>query len=238
MTDISKYDQEFYENRDQRTRYAAKLIVNLVNNLVHPGSVVDLGCGVGTWLDVFKQHGVDEVLGIEGPWVDKAHLVIQEDEFMSAELDKPLNLNRRFDLAISLEVAEHITENNADNFVNNLVSLAPVILFSAAIPLQGGRNHVNEQWPSYWRAKFGEHGYVCADVVRNEVWQDEKLDVWYAQNCFIYIDEKALENYPELKGFVGKNAGMIDAVHPRMFEGKMYNYSLSKWMKNKMGKLK
>ncbi|MEJ2005518.1 MAG: methyltransferase domain-containing protein [Cyclobacteriaceae bacterium] len=190
MTDISKYDQEFYENRDNRTRYAAKRILKIVNDLVEPSSAVDLGCGVGTWLDVFKEYGVGEVLGIEGPWVDKSHLVINSDEFMSAELNKPLNTERKFDLAISLEVAEHIEEEYADNFVKNLVQLAPVILFSAAIPLQGGRNHVNEQWPSYWSEKFAGHGYVVVDAIRNEVWEDEKNDVWNAQNCFIYIHEK------------------------------------------------
>ena len=237
MTDTSKYDQEFYQNRDKRTRHAAQRILGLVNDLVHPSSVVDLGCGVGTWLSVFKEYGVDEILGIEGPWVDTSHLVINSDEFMSAEVDKPFKSDRTFDLAISLEVAEHITEENADNFMNNLVSLAPVILFSAAIPLQGGRNHVNEQWPSYWREKFRERGYVCADAVRNEVWEDDRIDVWYAQNCFIYVKEKDADKYPKLKEFIGRNSGMIDAVHPRMFEGKMRNYSLSKWMKNKLGRL-
>jgi len=237
MIDHSKYNEEFYKDRDSRTRYAARRIIGHVMKLVKPARVVDLGCGVGTWLDVCKEFDVERILGLEGPWVDQSHLVIGKDEFLSAQLDKPLELNQEFDLAISLEVAEHIPGESANTFVSNLTKLAPVVLFSAAVPLQGGRNHVNEQWPSYWREKFRERGYECADAIRTEVWDDHGLDVWYAQNCFLYVDAERTGDYPLLSNYIGMNSSMVDAVHPRMFERKMRNYSLSKWFKNKMGRL-
>jgi hypothetical protein len=233
-----KYTDEFYKTRDSRTRHAADRIISIVQQYIDIDSVVDLGCGVGTWLDVFKSHGASEVLGIEGPWVDMEHLVIDQDEFLGTNLDQPLLLDRKFDLAISMEVAEHISIESADTFIKNIVGLSPVVLFSAAVPLQGGRHHVNEQWPSYWKVKFEKHGYRIIDAIRDEVWDDDRMDVWYVQNCFIYVSENQLSNYPKLKQLIGKNENLIDAVHPRMYENKMRNYSLSKWVRNKMGRLK
>ena len=67
------------------------------------------------------------------------------------DLAQPLQIDRRFDLALSLEVAEHLPPECGSEFVQTLTDLSSVILFSAAIPFQGGTDHLNEQWPSTGR---------------------------------------------------------------------------------------
>src|SRR5690606_16087480 len=127
---------------------APSIIAPYVFKEVRPKSVVDVGCGLGTFLRAFKDLGVKDVYGLDGPWVrrDLLYKYIEEGEFEEADLEKPIEVTRRFDLAISLEVAEHLSEARADGFVADLGKLSDNILFSAAIPGQGGDHHINEQW--------------------------------------------------------------------------------------------
>ena len=162
------YDSEFYRGRDEQTRFAAETILTLVQSAVPPlSSAIDLGCGVGTWLGVLRERGVQDIRGIDGDWVRPDALVIPSACFTSHRLDaSDLPADRRYDLAISLEVAEHLPPERADPFVTRLTELGDFILFSAAIPGQGGVNHVNEQWPEYWIDRFRQRGYVSLDIIR------------------------------------------------------------------------
>lgn len=110
---------------------------------------------------------MDDVLGIDAPYTDRSRLRIPDELFLARDLTVPLSLERRFDLALSLEVAEHLPAAAADHFVASLTRLASVILFSAAIPDQGGEGHLNEQWPDYWVERFAAHGFGVADVLRS-----------------------------------------------------------------------
>jgi 2-polyprenyl-3-methyl-5-hydroxy-6-metoxy-1,4-benzoquinol methylase len=92
-----------------------------------PSSAVDIGCGIGTWLSVFRELGVSKILGVDGTYVDKSHLLIDPEMFISHDLSQPLRLRQTFDLAISLEVAEHISPANAQTFVDSLTDLAPLV---------------------------------------------------------------------------------------------------------------
>ncbi len=129
-----------------------RIIVPEIIKLLDPKSVVDIGCGLGTFLNVFKQFGVNDVLGIDGAWVNKDLLFeyINPEEFLEYNLEEEIRLDRKYDLVVSLEVAEHLKKDSADIFVQNLVNSGNLILFSAAIPNQGGQNHLNEQWLTYW----------------------------------------------------------------------------------------
>src|SRR5438874_4807793 len=121
---------------------------------VSPRSVVDFGCGLGIWLEKFVLHGVEDYVGVDGPWVPQDDLHFRQDHFVAARLDRPLRLGRRFDLAVALEVAEHLPDHRGSTFVRTIVEHAPCVLFSAAVPQQGGTDHVNEQWPDYWAELF------------------------------------------------------------------------------------
>jgi SAM-dependent methyltransferase len=160
-------------------------IVPLVQQIISPESVLDVGCGTGTWLKVFQDYGVRDVLGIDGDYVDLKKLKISSDKFLAHDLRRGLVVNRKFDLVISLEVAEHLPESSAEGFIASLVRHGDTILFSAAIPGQGGQDHINEQWPAYWQSKFEHHGFYCHDILRSQIWDNKDVDWWYKQNLFL-----------------------------------------------------
>lgn len=211
---MSIYKQGFYRDRHARTLHAAHVILGKVIDRLPPiDSAVDLGCGVGTWLSVLAERGVTTVQGFDGPWVDRAMLQIPDCSFREANLAEPLGEDRRFDLAMSLEVAEHLPHDQAAHFVGSLTRLSDFVLFSAAIPNQGGTGHVNEQWPEYWAARFAEHGYEVLDVLRRELWDDEAIPYWYRQNVMLYVKQGRVL---EVKGS-HEASGPLSMVHPEQF---------------------
>lgn len=178
------YSPEFYQ-RLAGTRQSAEEILPVVFEFVQPGSIVDIGCGTGEWLAAAAQLGMNETLGVDGAWVLDSKLAIPRDKFLPHDIRSPLSLGRKFDLVISLEVAEHLPESNGRRFVQTLCDAGDVILFSAAIPGQGGRHHVNEQWPAYWAEIFNAFGFSCYDVVRPRIWENPKVVWYYAQNVLL-----------------------------------------------------
>jgi hypothetical protein len=156
-------------------------------------------------------------LGIEGPWLDTSQLTIQQSEFRYADLTQPFAIGRTFDLAISLEVAEHIDEFYADTFVSSLCNLSPRVVFSAAVPYQGGAHHVNEQWQSYWGTKFSEHDYMAFDIIRPMVWNEKEIPTFFRQNTIIYLHSSQIKRYPALSRFQVTELGLPDRVHPDQY---------------------
>ncbi|MBE9186360.1 glycosyltransferase [Microcoleus sp. LEGE 07076] len=221
----SSYTKDFYELIGEGTRSSAGEIIPLLLELmqpVWPKSVVDVGCGTGSWLAAFQKLGIADCLGIDGDYVDRTILQIPLNQFQSADLKQPLQINRKFDLAISLEVAEHLPSTCAENFVNSLTKLAPIILFSAAIPFQGGVEHVNEQWPQYWAYYFQQNGFVVIDCLRKKIWNNDKVEPWYAQNILLFVKQEYLSRYPRLvKEYQNTDLNQLAIVHP-----KIYFYSL------------
>ena len=128
-----------------------------------------------------------------------------------------------YDLCISMEVAEHLPDRFASPFVDLLTRLSPVVLFSAAIPEQGGTDHFNEQWPSYWAARFRKQGFRSVDVIRPAVWADKKVKWWYRQNTILYVqkDHDLLNNPLLLEAAAGRIDNVMDVVHPSHFLKKM-----------------
>lgn len=183
--DALLYDAEFYNRQMGNSERAAIRIAPLVQDIVKAKSVIDIGCGVGAWLKAFREIGCENILGVDGDYVDRNLLKIPSDQFKVADLSQPFHYGP-FDLAISLEVAEHIPASAADIFVESLTKCADAILFSAAIPFQGGVNHINEQWPSYWIAKFRKHNFEILDCIRPQIWNDRSLPSAYRQNCLLF----------------------------------------------------
>ncbi len=221
----SSYTRDFYELIGEGTRSSAREIIPLLLDLLQPilpKSVVDVGCGTGSWLAAFQKLGIADCLGIDGDYVDRTILQIPLNQFQSADLKQPLQLNRKFDLAISLEVAEHLPSTCAENFVNSLTQLAPIILFSAAIPFQGGVEHVNEQWPQYWAYYFQKNGFAVIDCLRQKIWNNDKVEPWYAQNILVFVKQEHLSGYPRLVNeYQNTDLNQLAIVHP-----KIYFYSL------------
>jgi SAM-dependent methyltransferase len=212
------YTVDFYKNHRDGSHRSAREIVPLVIELVQPKSVIDVGCGVGTWLSVFNQCGVQDFCGIDGDYVDRNMLEIPEQCFFVSDLTGPIQLNRQFDLVVSLEVAEHLPDTCAEIFVDSLTKLGPVILFSAAIPHQGGTHHVNEQWPDYWVKYFQALGYSVIDCIRSKIWANDKVDYCYAQNTFLFVRKDYLEKSALLKAeHQSTNPALLSIVHPNKY---------------------
>lgn len=215
---MGAYDSDFHKKMHVGSLKSAEIIVPLLINLFKPKSVVDLGCGIGSWLSVFRKLGIEDIFGVDGDWVKKEMLVIPPEKFLALDLKKNFCLERQFDLAISLEVAEHLPPSSALLFVKSLASTAPVIFFSAAIPFQGGVNHLNEQWPDYWEHYFREEGYIVIDCIRKRIWQNNDVDYFYAQNSLVFVKPEVIDINPSIKIKYDKTIPqMLSLVHPRRY---------------------
>jgi len=214
----TRYSDEFYDGQRDGSRRSAELAVPWLLSVVPARSVVDIGCGVGTWLSVFRKEGVSDVLGMDGSYVDRERLLIPGDQFVPADLRAPRSPGRTFDLALSLEVAEHLPHESSRQFVEFITSLAPIVVFSAATPGQTGTGHINEQWPEYWAERFEERGYRVIDCIRPRLWSEPSVEWWYAQNTLMYATEAALASNEQLARFAERTErARLSMVHPRGF---------------------
>ena len=204
----SYFDRDYFEWQGERAARSARAVVPRLLELVRARSVVDLGCGTGAWLQVFAEHGVDDVVGVDGDYIDRSRLRIPEERFVAADLASPPELGRSFDLAVSLEAAHYAPETAAAGIVRALASWAPVVYFSAAVPYQTGGPGLNRQWPAYWSDHFARAGLRCHDLLRLGFWEHPDVDWWYAQNGLVFAREGALDAAP-----TGRPAAL---VHPQL----------------------
>jgi hypothetical protein len=216
---ISKfYNRRFYEKHGDDILTSARVVVPLILDLLPVKSVCDVGCGAASWLSVFRECGVHDILGVDGDYVDRQLLYIPADRFIPLDLTKPVALDRRFDLVVSLEVAEHLPDSRSVSFVHDLAALASVIMFSSAVPGQGGTHHINEQWQSHWARLFASEGYVPVDVIRTMLWDNPAVAWWYRQNIIIYCEEKALAAHPKLANAASPKGFVRSDVHPDLYQ--------------------
>jgi len=229
------YKNNYYENRDKGTSYSAHKIISILKKSIPEiKSVVDLGCGVGTWLYPFRNQGV-KVLGVDGGWVNRNFLMIEDIDFMEYDLNKELKIDIKYDLAISLEVAEHLRPESAEIFISSLTNLSDFVLFSAAIPNQGGVNHLNEQWLEYWVKLFEGRGYIGFDIFRNQIWNDELIPFHYRQNTVLFVKESRTS---ELIMPVGCDSPH-SIVHPELYLRTICSsFSIKKSLINLFGSIK
>ncbi len=195
-------------------------VLNLLFDMHYPASVLDVGCGLGIWLSVAQSLGVEHIQGVEGPWLNPKNLHIKPAHVLTRDLENPFDLFRRYELVISLEVAEHLKPDRAGSFVENLVRHGDMILFSAAIPYQGGHNHLNEQWPAYWADIFKTQGYQCFDVIRPGIWEDKEIFWHLRQNILLFVSEKC-SLLPDLQNAsdIFQNGQPVPLVHPDAYCG-------------------
>jgi hypothetical protein len=216
MSTETDYDAKFYEFIEDGSRQSASAIVPHVRRLFpHVESIVDFGCGNGVWLAEFERSGIKKIQGLDFGTGAESRLMIPLEKYRSANLGTSISVEPH-DLCVSLEVAEHVAAEFSDIFVNNLANSAPRILFSAAIPNQGGHHHINEQPPDYWISKFNRAGFDCLDVIRPIIWGDDRVRWWYKQNILIFISrdlKREIKSLSQLQMFGGSYL-----IHPDSFQ--------------------
>jgi SAM-dependent methyltransferase len=190
------YDNRFFDTADRTAAISADHVIRLLAEQLPVRSVLDLGCGRGVWLSIWQQHGAQDIQGVDGPYIDPERLHIPKAQFLARDLAQPLRLGREFDLVESLEVAEHIPEQASEQFVDSLTQHGKLILFSAATPGQGGENHINEQPPEYWQAKFAARGYELFDFLRPHLKGNQAVYLWYRHNVFVYAHRSIVSGLP------------------------------------------
>lgn len=211
----SPYSNAFYDHQAPGSARSAAAVLPLVFELIRPSSMVDVGCGIGTWAKVASELGVPTVIGIDGEYARGAGLRIPEESFVAADLAHSVPaLPSRCDLAISLEVAEHLPPERADGFVADLCRLADVVLFSAAIPSQLGTDHINLEPQSRWAQRFQSHGYEPFDLVRPRVWQDDDVEFFYRQNAIVYVRSERADLIIRARSLAAEAPISLDLVHP------------------------
>jgi len=185
------YDQTFYRYIQQGALRSARIVIPLVRKQLQVNSVLDVGCGAGAWLSEYLSQGVADCAGVDGNYVDRASLLIPAELFFPRDVSAEFDLSRGFDLVQCLEVGEHIEPECSATLVANLVRHGDYVLFSAAVPGQGGENHINERPYSFWRALFAGHGYAPYDFVRPHLRNAAGVEAWYRHNVVLYVAQRA-----------------------------------------------
>ncbi|MBZ5568621.1 MAG: class I SAM-dependent methyltransferase [Acidobacteriia bacterium] len=220
------YNERFYAAKNEGSYRSATVVLPLVFSIVKPRSVVDVGCGTGTWLRAAEELGVHNSQGYDGSQSNQ--LCIPQEQFAVADLTRPLQPSRRFDLAICCEVGEHLPADSAQTLIGSLAGFSDVVLFSAAIPGQGGTHHINEQWPAYWQALFRAQGYSAYDFIRASVWNDDRVEFWYRQNTVLYVADPAASRF----ALPAKTNEVLALVHPALYESQRQKKVLKTFLRN------
>jgi hypothetical protein len=182
------YSSDFFDYIDSGSRASARVIPRLLLDQLKIDSLLDVGSGHGAWAAEWSKAGVGEVIAVDGHYVKSDQLAIAPESFIAHDLSLPLDLGRRFDLVQSLEVAEHLLHEHASGFIDSLTRHGDIVVFSAAVPHQGGEHHVNEQLPEYWRQLFAARGFDVFDWIRPRVAGNREVKAWYRFNTLIYAN--------------------------------------------------
>lgn len=192
-----QYDSEFFDFVNASAGKSARRFIEALVQGVFAAhgitSAIDVGCGRGVWIAEWRRRGVQRVLGVDGDYVPRDTLVIPHECFIATDISKPFNAGARFDLVQCLEVAEHVAPAAADTLLDSLAGHGDVIVFSAAVPGQGGEHHVNERNYGYWRRMFAARGYLMYDAIRPLLRNEVDVEPWYRYNAFVYANEIGTE---------------------------------------------
>lgn len=198
----------YVHNERYTTAGAREVLRVLFDEIGTPNSMLDVGCGIGTWLAAASEFGCQVIHGLDGTVADQSQLVVSRNQLESIDFEGDWSVGNKFDLIISMEVAEHLTAAAADRLIRNMCESTDQVLFSAAIPRQPGQHHINCQWPSAWQAIFNKYGFQCSDQIRWKLWSNELVESWYRQNVFFASRARKDEAEPRL----------ARVIHPEMFD--------------------
>lgn len=182
------YDADYYIQRQSGDwRRDARHVSRVLDEEFTPTSVIDFGCAIGQHLAYFHEQGIP-IAGVDKHPAAFEHAVVPPSALTKHDLRTPYRATRRYDLAICIEVAEHLPARFADVLVETLTCSADTIVFTAAPPGQGGEHHVNEQPQTYWTDRFrDEHFVFDADSTRRVKQQlDLERAVWVEKNILVF----------------------------------------------------
>jgi SAM-dependent methyltransferase len=216
---MAKYDKQFFDYVNSGSLASAAEVLPFLYNELSVTSVLDVGCGQGAWLSVWRQLGCTDLKGIDGEYVDRNSLLVDGACFSPHDISKGFQLEAQFDVVQSLEVAEHIPEASARTFISSLVAHGDLVVFSAAPKGQGGHNHVNEQGYEYWRQLFAEHDYKVIDFLRPKMYNNKNIEPWYRYNTFIYVASHRLSTMPQsmMDHLIAENDKLVD-ISPALYK--------------------
>lgn len=216
-----KYNDSFYADIDAGSFSSAEVCLPIFERFLDFNTVVDVGSGSGAWSYQFSKYGC-KVTSIDGDYATKNYDKFQSENLLINFLPKKLDAEgalsnvAKHDLAISLEVAEHLPNDRAKSFVHELCHLSNKIIFSAAIPYQGGTGHENENWLQYWAKLFADNGFRYLDPFRHLIWNNSDVMWWYKQNLCLFVSDEELNNLcTELQVVEFEN--IISMIHPEMY---------------------
>ena len=196
MAGMNNYSADFYSSLEDSSNSSAATLVPILIDRFSPNSVVDFGCGGGAFPKAFIKNQILDVLGIEGEWALQFGNMSAESWLLIKDLTLPIDLQRKFDLAVCLEVAEHLPAEFARVLIKSLVDSSDRIAFSAAIPGQDGTDHINLAFPEYWARLFAEEGYFLEWDPRNTIWNNRRIAPWYRQNLLLFHKKsEQVQNY-------------------------------------------
>jgi hypothetical protein len=170
-------------------------------------SLLDVGTGRGDWLSAALNLGLNDVIGIDGIKLPDNQLSCNSSLILKRNLAETFNLERKFDVVICFEVAEHLPYTSAYKLIESISKHTDLCFFGAAIPGQNGQGHINCQWPEYWQSIFNKFGFECFDDIRPRIW-DKNAEPWYRQNIF-----RAKRTYN-----AGSEPRILSLVHPEMVQ--------------------
>ncbi|GAB4401304.1 MAG: hypothetical protein OHK0053_23840 [Microscillaceae bacterium] len=214
---MNLYDICFHQSISEGSIQSAKVIVPLLHQIFAPKKVIDVGCGRGEWLSEWQKQGLQKIKGLNINTEKDIDLLIPPQHYQSFDLAKPYIPDESYDLALCLEVGEHLPSESANVLIGSLCKCAPVVVFSAAVPHQGGTGHLNEQWPEYWVRLFHEKQFICYDIIRPLIWENTKISFWYRQNMLVFIRNDGKSAFSPNISNIESNQQALNLVHPELF---------------------
>lgn len=202
------YSKNYYSRHANGSLNSANRILSLLSEFIHPNSVADIGCGTGTWGFTAEKIWGAQIFAFDRHRYDDCDMYISAEKYFQCDLRQKTRLGR-YDLAICVEVIEHIDQNYEDIVIDNLCACSDTLLFSGALPFQGGTGHINERPFSYWLEKFNMRGYTMIQDIRWSIWDQSDIEIWYRNNI-MFLMKTTTKNKP--------TPYPVDIIHPQMLE--------------------
>ncbi len=187
-----KYNDKYYERHFAQYRKWENKIGEYLYEELKPNSVLDLGCGVGSYLEGFLNAGCKNLLGIELSFSDVEKYIVEDirSHIIEGDVTTSLNLNRKFDCVISFEVGEHIAPYGTEKFIDNLILCSDrYIILTAAPPGQRGTGHINLRSKDFWIESIVSKGFLYREdlVEKYRVkWKEFNVEKYILNNLMVF----------------------------------------------------